>query len=166
VSRRYVADLKSKLGRFALSFGERLVCDITSQQLDEWLRSLDVNVISRDAYRRDLGAMFELARRRGYCAQNVAAEIRFSKRHKDEVTVLSPHQTVDHIPFGFSGVQAASKSVAMECHNFPGVDCGFGHRVVSWFFVHAGPDFAVDKMLGAIANEDDAVVVIRRSGCR
>jgi len=36
--------------------------------------------------------MFELARRRGYCAQNVAAEIRFSKRHKDEVTVLSPRQ--------------------------------------------------------------------------
>jgi len=92
VSRRYVADLKSKLGRFALSFGERLVCDITSQQLDEWLRSLDVNVISRDAYRRNLGVMFELARRRGYCAQNVAAEIRFSKRHKDEVTVLSPRQ--------------------------------------------------------------------------
>jgi len=58
VSRRYVADLKSKLGRFALSFGERLVCDITSQQLDEWLRSLDVNVISRDAYRRNLGVMF------------------------------------------------------------------------------------------------------------
>jgi hypothetical protein len=54
----------------------------------------------------------------------------------------------------------------MERHNFPGVDCGFGHRVVSWFFVHAGTDFAVDKMLGNVANEDDAVVVIRRSGCR
>jgi integrase len=92
VSQRYAADLKSKLGRFSLAFGERLVCNITSQELDEWLRGLNVNVTSRDAYRRNLGVMFELARRRGYCAQNVAAEVRFSKRHKDEVSILSPGQ--------------------------------------------------------------------------
>ena len=92
VSQRYAADLKSKLGRFSLAFGERLVCNITSQEVDEWLRGLDVNVTSRDAYRRNLGVMFELARRRGNCAQNVAAEIRFSKRHKDEVSILSPRQ--------------------------------------------------------------------------
>jgi len=54
-SHRYLTDLRSKLGRFALSFGERMVCDITSQQLDEWLRGLKVNVTSRDAYRRNLG---------------------------------------------------------------------------------------------------------------
>lgn len=65
VSRRYVADLRSKLGRFSGEFGTRLVCDITSQELDAWLRGLVVNVTSRDAYRRNIGVMFEMARQRG-----------------------------------------------------------------------------------------------------
>jgi hypothetical protein len=92
VSRRYIADLRSKLGRFAGEFGKRLMCDITSQELDSWLRSLDVNVTSRDAYRRNVGVMFEMARQRGYCTQNPAADIRFKHRLKGEVTILAAGQ--------------------------------------------------------------------------
>ena len=91
-SRRYVADLRSKLGRFAVEFGKRLMCDITSQEIDSWLRGLDVNVTSRDSYRRNMGVMFEMARQRGYCTQNPAADIRFKHRLKGEVTILAAGQ--------------------------------------------------------------------------
>jgi integrase len=92
MSQRYLNDLKSKLGRFVGTFGETLVCDVSAQQLDGWLRGLEMSATSRDSYRRNLRVMFEAARRRGYCARNPAAEIRFTKRLKGEVTILAPRQ--------------------------------------------------------------------------
>ena len=92
MSQRYLNDLKSKLGRFVAAFGDKLVCDISPQDLDSWLRGLEMTAASRDSYRRNLGVMFESARRRGYCALNPAAEIRFTKRLTGEVTILAPKQ--------------------------------------------------------------------------
>lgn len=92
MSQRYIADLRNKLGRFADAFGGQKICDITGAEVDQWLRRLKVNATSRDSYRRNLGVMFETARRRGYCAQNPAAEIRLPKRVKGDVTILSAEQ--------------------------------------------------------------------------
>jgi hypothetical protein len=48
VSPKYLADLRSKLGRFVSSFHDTLVCDLTVAQIEPWIRSLAIgNRLSR-----------------------------------------------------------------------------------------------------------------------
>ena len=40
MSPRYLGDLRVRLGRFALSFGEEMIARISASQIDLWLRGL------------------------------------------------------------------------------------------------------------------------------
>lgn len=71
-SRRYLDDLKSRLGRFASEFQGQTVATITAAQIDDWLRALAVAPTTRNNFRRVLVVMFNFAVQRGYAVANPA----------------------------------------------------------------------------------------------
>jgi integrase len=90
VSPKYLADLRSKLGRFVNSFHDTLVCNATVAQIEGWIRSLDIGTVSRESYRRNVSVLLEFGRRRGYLRANPAADIKIRRRPEGEVSILTP----------------------------------------------------------------------------
>ena len=91
-SRRYMADLRSKVGRFVAAHENRLTCDVTAADVEHWIRSLDIGSVSRESYRRNLSTFLEFGRRRGYSRINPAADIKIRRRPEGEVTILTPDE--------------------------------------------------------------------------
>ncbi len=92
-SARYLQDLTSRLKRFAKDFGARLVAEIKTQEVDEWLRGLAVAPVTRNNFRRVLGVMFGFATGRGYASHNAAAAAAKAKQIDSEVGILTVPQT-------------------------------------------------------------------------
>lgn len=63
-------DIRSRLATFSQRFNNHLVETITSTQIDDWLRSLNVSVITRNRYRRLIMLAFNFAVQRGYTKSN------------------------------------------------------------------------------------------------
>ena len=63
-------DLRSHLTAFGKRFDGDPVGIITSTQIDEWLRSLNVSIITRNHYRRLIMRAFDFAVQRGYTNSN------------------------------------------------------------------------------------------------
>jgi site-specific recombinase XerD len=91
-SKRYLDDLKSRLGRFVHSFPEFLISQITSAQLTEWLQSLPGSLRSRNNYQGCLKTFFEFAQTRGWCTSNPVTGIGKAKVPKTDVGILTPNQ--------------------------------------------------------------------------
>jgi Site-specific recombinase XerD len=72
VGPRHLSDLAGRLGYFAQVFDGKLVAEITSADIDAWLRSLDVGPQSRNHYRALLVLAFNFAIRNGYAVENPA----------------------------------------------------------------------------------------------
>jgi integrase len=92
VSPKYLADLRSKLGRFVNSFHNTIVCNLTIAQIEAWIRSLDIGTVSRESYRRNVSVLLEFGRRRGYLRANPAADIKIRRRPEGEVSILTPDE--------------------------------------------------------------------------
>jgi integrase len=92
VSLKYLADLRSKLGRFVNSFHDMLVCNLTATQIESWIRSLNIGIVSRESYRRNVSVLLEFGRRRGYLHANPAADIKIRRRPEGEVSILTPDE--------------------------------------------------------------------------
>jgi len=92
VSPKYLADLRSKLGRFVNSFHDTLVCNLTVAQIEGWIRSLNIGIVSRESYRRNVSVLLEFGRRRGYLHANPAADIKIRRRPEGEVSILTPDE--------------------------------------------------------------------------
>jgi integrase len=69
---RHLNTLRSRLGYFAEEFDGKLVAEITSTQIDDWLRSLDVGPRTRNHYRAALILAFNFAVRCKYAVENPA----------------------------------------------------------------------------------------------
>ena len=63
-------DLRTRLTAFAKTFSDQSVAAITSAQIDDWLRSLNVSLIKRNHYRRLIMLAFNFAVQRGYTNSN------------------------------------------------------------------------------------------------
>ena len=63
-------DLRSHLTAFGKRFDGDPVGIITSTQIDEWLRSLNVSIITRNHFRRLIMRAFDFAVQRGYTNSN------------------------------------------------------------------------------------------------
>jgi len=63
-------DLRSRLATFSKRFNNHLVETITSAQIDDWLRSLNVSIVTRNRYRRLIMLAFTFAVQRGYTNSN------------------------------------------------------------------------------------------------
>lgn len=92
VSPKYLADLRSKLGRFVNSSHDTLVCNLTVAQIEAWIRSLDIGTVSRESYRRNVSVLLEFGRRRGYLSANPAADIKIRGHLEGEVSILTPDE--------------------------------------------------------------------------
>jgi integrase len=63
---RHLWDIKSRLGKFAEKFNGRMVCTITSQEINDWLRSMPLSPLTRNHYRRLTVLAFNFADEQKY----------------------------------------------------------------------------------------------------
>jgi len=118
-SETYLKDLKHRLGKFEQDFGERLVADILSVDIDDWLRSLDVAAQTRNNYRTVIRTMFEFAVVRNYAQDNPTAKTAKAKVVRLAPEIFTPeqmrlvleHAPAEFIPYlvigGFAGLRSA-----------------------------------------------------------
>jgi integrase len=138
---RYVSDLQSRLKQFAKSFDGKPVTEITSTDIDNWLRSLSdsdtgqlLAPTTRNNFRRVLMVAFNFARDRGYCVSNPVEKTAKAKAidsipgilTADETSRLlerAPERLVPYIAIGaFAGLRRAElerldwKEVDLQSH--------------------------------------------------
>ena len=93
-SKVYLGQLRTTLNRFATRFpGE--VLDATSQEIDAWLRSLEVAPGTRNSMLRCIKVFFSFARGRNYLPEDkstAADNVRLVKSVSDDVSVFTPDQ--------------------------------------------------------------------------
>jgi integrase len=116
---RYLRDLKYRLGRFEEEFGSRHIAEITTTDIDQWLRQLGLGPVSRNTFRRRLVTLFKFAKTNGWCRTIPAAEATRVREVSDEVGILSPSELAgllnvaskETIPYwaigAFAGLRAA-----------------------------------------------------------
>ncbi|MEO7166067.1 MAG: site-specific integrase [Chthoniobacterales bacterium] len=99
-SARYLSDLKSRLGQFAETFNGKPVAEITSREVDQWLRSLSerdsgrpLAATTRNNFRRVLIVAFNFAHEQGYCVSNPAQKSAKAKLVEGVVGILTVEQT-------------------------------------------------------------------------
>jgi len=91
-SARHVSDLRSRLNIFAAQFNGKPVATITSTEIDDWLRSLNVSTVTRNHYRRLIVLAFNFAVRRGYATENPAKQTDKAKERAGDIGILSLDQ--------------------------------------------------------------------------
>jgi len=128
----HLADLRTRLGRFAATFGKRLIAEITIQDVEGWLEGIPLSAQSVNHHRDKVSSLFEYAVARGYAAENPVAKIEKRKVVRGRPAVLSTDQLrkllnaapADVVPFlaigGFAGLRT-SEIFALEWRN---VDLG------------------------------------------
>jgi integrase len=122
MSPRYLGDLRVRLGRFALSFGEEMIAGISAFRIDEWLRGLGVGAVTRNTFRRRLAVLFNFAKRRGYVTENPIADVERAKERETEIEILSVSQVArllesassDMLPFWAIGAFAGLRRAEIE----------------------------------------------------
>jgi integrase len=130
MSPRYLGDLRVRLGRFVLSFGEEMIAAITASRIDEWLRGLGVGAVTRNTFRRRLAVLFSFAKRRGYVAENPIADVERAKERETEIEILSVSQvarllesaSVGMLPFWAIGAFAGLRRAEIERLTWTEVD--------------------------------------------
>ncbi len=89
---RYLKDLRVRLTRFSESFKDRKLADITTGEIDSWLRSLRVAPLTRNTFRTRLSVLFEYARTCGWVEKNPINEVRKVKVPETLPGILEPEQ--------------------------------------------------------------------------
>jgi integrase len=133
-SSRYLGDLRSRLGQFATSMGEKSVAAITAREVDEWLRSLSVSATTRNNFRRVLIVAFNFAVDRGYCVTNPAEKSAKAKVIEGKVGILTVSQTArlleasprGFLPFVAIGAFAGLRRAELERLDWSEVDLRSG----------------------------------------
>ena len=121
-SERYLKDLRNRLGIFEEDFGAANVGEISSNQIDDWLRGLKGAAQTRNNYRTILRTLFEYAVSRDYVKENVVAKLAKAKVVRGAPAIFTPAQmqTVlekaprDFIPYLAIGAFAGLRSAEIE----------------------------------------------------
>jgi integrase len=122
MSLRYLGDLRVRLGRFVLSFGDEMIAGISASRIDVWLRGLGVGAVTRNTFRRRLAVLFSFAKRRGYVTENPISDVERAKERETEVEILSVSQVArlllsassDMLPFWAIGAFAGLRRAEIE----------------------------------------------------
>jgi integrase len=119
VGERQLYNLKSRLGYFADQFNGKLVAEISTREIDDWLRSLEVGPQTRNHYRAAALAAFNFAVRSGYAPTNPvegAAKAKvvgeppgiLSVEQASALLVTAPKELVPYFAIGlFAGLRRA-----------------------------------------------------------
>jgi integrase len=92
LSARHCKNLRLQLKEgFAVDerFASRPIYEITTGELETWLRQLDVSPTTRNNYRTALGVLFSFALRRGYVLKNPAAVAERAKVKAEKPAILT-----------------------------------------------------------------------------
>jgi integrase len=89
----YLRDLECRLGQFANTFGDKPVCKIRTDEIDDWLRGLDVSPVTRNNSRRVVRTAFSFAAARNYCVGNPVAKTAKAKEVEGTVGILTVAET-------------------------------------------------------------------------
>jgi len=99
-SARYLGDLRNRLKQFATSFDGKPVAEITSTEIDNWLRGLSdsqtgkpLAATSRNNFRRVLMVAFNFAQDRGYCVGNPVEKTAKAKAIQTAPGILTVDET-------------------------------------------------------------------------
>ena len=90
----YLKDIRYRFRPFEKQFNCN-ISSITTPQLDDWLRSLNVSGRSRNNYRAAVITFFHFARQRGYLPKGMptaADELSTAKEHASEVGIFKPEE--------------------------------------------------------------------------
>jgi integrase len=134
MSPRYLGDLRVRLGRFALSFGEETIAAISAYRIEDWLRGLGVGAVTRNTFRRRLAVLFSFAKRRGYVTENPTTNVERAKEPETEIEILSVSQVArllesassDMLPFWAIGAFAGLRRAETERLSWSEVDFDAG----------------------------------------
>jgi integrase len=135
-SRRHVGDVRSRLGKFAEKFGDKMVATITSAEIDDWLRSLNVAPVTRNHYRRLVILAFNFAVQRGYATDNPAVKTARAKVVGKPPGILTVAQTArlleaatpDILPYVAIGAFAGLRRAELERLDWSEID--FGSKLI------------------------------------
>jgi integrase len=140
-SQRYLQDLRSRLGQFAAHFNGNPVSEITTTEIDDWLRSLSdsktgnrLAPTTRNNFRRVLFTAFTFALSRGYCSSNPAEKTAKAKPVEGTVGILTVNETsgllenaaVTLLPYVAIGAFAGLRSAELERLDWKEVDLRSG----------------------------------------
>src|SRR5262249_10770068 len=89
---RYLGDLRARLSRFALSFGQRKLSDIQAAEIDSRLREAGGAPLTRNTFYTRLHVLFEFARQRGWVSVNPLADVPKAKVTNSPPGILSPDE--------------------------------------------------------------------------
>lgn len=130
VSAAYLTDLKCRLGQFENSFGKRLVSEIRGDEIDDWLRGLNVSAVTRNNSRRALRTAFSFAVKRKYCLENEAAKTAKAKEPKTKIGILTINEAAsllenaapDVLPYVAIGLFAGLRRAEIERLDWSEID--------------------------------------------
>lgn len=91
-SRRHIADLETRLNRFAADFGTRFAADVTATEIEHWLHSLGMSPVSFGNYKRAIGSVFARGFKQGTVPSNPIARVESPKVVHSAPSVLKPEQ--------------------------------------------------------------------------
>ena len=121
LSDRYLEDCRLRLQRFSTAF-TGFIANIQANEIEDWLRSLDVSPRSRNNFLGVIASMFSYARSRGYLRKSEKTEAELVTKAKqrggdieiftpDEFSKLLRHAFPSNLPVfligGFAGVRQA-----------------------------------------------------------
>ena len=139
-SARYLADLRSRLNRFAHDFAVD-VSSVTTGDVQRWLDGLKVAPQTAKNFRTVLGTLFSFAESRGYIFKggNPVEDTESISGKGGEITIYSPAEigallkaaSVDFLPMLALGAFAGLRSAELERAEWQDVDLPGG-------FVHVG----------------------------
>jgi integrase len=79
--------------RFKGAFAGRLIAEITAAEIDDWLRSIPLEPLTRNNHRRVISMLFSYAMLRRYCSENPVIQTAKARVKAKPVGVLTPEQT-------------------------------------------------------------------------
>jgi integrase len=140
-SERYLSDLRSRLTQFSESFDGVPVGEITSSEIDEWLRNLSdkesgkrLAPVTRNNFRRVLIVAFNFAKGHDYCVGNPAQQSAKAKEIESAVGILTVDQTAcllesaapELLPYVAIGAFAGLRRAELERLDWQEVDLQSG----------------------------------------
>ena len=134
-SKVHLDDLRVRLNRFAQSFGEQNAATVTTAQIDDWLRGLELSPQSRNNYRTVINNLFNFAVSRGYAVANPVERTAKAKVTRGAPEILTCTQAVallnaceaDTLPYVAISLFAGLRAAEMERLDWSEVDLDSGH---------------------------------------